>query len=338
MDNTPAPDGSDAKDLEAQYTGQGRSRSFRRLATPDEAAAREAAETQRLDSGLPIWATFPGRSRNTAACVESDEARRPLRYATHLPNLEGWSDSDLAPPSKTLIEWADEYCRSRKLLKRFDFQKQVYGWDFDALRERVTALVKQNRDRIGGELRVQFILGEDRFVSVRSDSWLSRMTDNACIYFLLWVTLIYPLIIWPFKRLVTSRAEGRWDVAGTSFALTRWVHEPDSVPGQTVRDYGEKWAASGDHDEGESESSRDVIFKQTPLGISRLQGLREGEWYKDWEDAIASNVRYPPPTQKMLRTEKSGFGRITRIGGRGLDGWVPREDPDPKQNESNPAS
>lgn len=327
VDNTAVPDGSGikGKDLEAQYVGQGRMRTLRRRAAVGESIKGETMENQRNNWGLPIWASFPDQPPNTAACLESEDDRKRLRCSTH-STAKGWSDRDLAPPGKTLLDWADEYVRSKKLLKRFTFEKQVYGWNFEAVLQEVYALVQYNYAR-SGNVTVEFRNGMDRWVSIRADSWLSRMLDNSCVYILLWLVLIYPLIIWPFKRF-GSRGGGEWNVAGTSYALTRLVHEPESTPGQTVEEYREQWLARWKEKNKIAEPPKGIVFQQTPLGVSRLHGIREGEWFSKWEDAIGAYVRRHLISNELIKGDAPprGFPALGRTGGEGLDGW-PGADP-----------
>ncbi|KIO25692.1 hypothetical protein M407DRAFT_24959 [Tulasnella calospora MUT 4182] len=53
--------------------------------------------------------------------------------------IQDFSDSDLTPPTKTLADWAEEYCASWSPLKEFRFIRTVYGWDLNEIQRQVAS-------------------------------------------------------------------------------------------------------------------------------------------------------------------------------------------------------
>ncbi|KAG8868030.1 hypothetical protein FRB98_003855 [Tulasnella sp. 332] len=269
--------GADGKDLEMSQIQLGKQ--FRRKATSEE---KDAADTRahRLELvGLPPWVHLPGEPLGTQATVDSDEARHRFQYSVHGVD-QTFDDSGLQVPGENLRQWADEYCRSKKMLKEFNFHKIVYGWNLAELREEIARMIKLHWSHGGShQPDIKFTLESD-VVSVRPDNWLSRILSRRLVKFLLWVLLIYPLVIWPYKRF-GSGGGGEWRVAGSAYAMAKWVHLEDSVPGETVESYSQRVPPIP--------SLR--TLRATPKGISRLEGTREGEWFREWEGTIASFVR-----------------------------------------------
>ncbi|KAG8908951.1 hypothetical protein FRB99_000054 [Tulasnella sp. 403] len=238
----------------------------RRKATAAEISQAEAHKS-RLDAlGLPRW----------TATAPPDMRRHYYRAAK---DNGGIMDDSVVPSSlMTLRTWADEYCRSGKALKEFQFRKDVYGWDLADLRQKVCNTIRANYGR-EEEPRVDFVVEASR-VTIQSDSRLSRMLANTWIYVLLWATLIYPLFIWPYRRLNGGKSQ----VAGSAFRPIRWKHLEDSYPGQTAEEY----VAMHDHTPSLPESGR---LRKTHDGVSELVNCSAEEWFTMWEETIATLVK-----------------------------------------------
>jgi hypothetical protein len=243
--------------------------------------------------------------------------------------------------SRTVRDWADEYCASDKLLKEFVFEKVVHGWNMGALQRSIETLIKSTY--YTGDLTISFPLSANK-VYIRPTNRLSRALSHWWVKLILWITLIYPFI-WIFKRF-SPIGGGQWRVAGAAYPLKEWVHCEDSVPGEDVVQYtarrqervlqqqnqraalldlpayspqptnvavaatssnlGDAWAERQPNSlaqMGLPSISMHVIppnpasvvptlskFKQTPKGISELVGLREGEWFKQWESTLTRSV------------------------------------------------
>jgi len=207
--------------------------------------------------------------------------------------------SSVLKSSWTLRQWADDYCSSRRYLKEFNYRKVgrylsglaqsshfrsgpqiAYGWNFEAIR--VAAISVINSTHYRGDLSVEFETSES-VVSIRSHNRLSRALSNRWIKFLLFLTLIYPLI-WLFKRF-HPRGGGCWDVCGGAYALKRIEQE---APAQQHKMHTE--SPFRDAVEILDVSAQSSSLVDTSSGSMRVLGLREGEWFRRWEGTIRRAV------------------------------------------------
>ena len=92
---------------------------------------------------------------------------------------------------------------------------------------------------------------------------------------LLWITLLYPFI-WLFKRLA-AEGGGKWEVCGGAYALKAWQFITPQQP-----------AASGDAPPEYTVTDTSVVH--TDKGAARLVGVKEGEWFSQWEGTIKRAV------------------------------------------------
>lgn len=95
---------ADDGDVEAALTGR---KSPRRRAVKQELKAVKAWKASRWQRGLPPW-VGPGS-------VEPGDLRAGAGVGT--------AEANVLKSSKTLREWADEYCASDKWLKEFTYEK-----------------------------------------------------------------------------------------------------------------------------------------------------------------------------------------------------------------------
>ena len=185
----------------------------KRTATRKETKEYKAFVVQRKASGLPPWVA----DLNTAW-------------------TEGVSaQNHVLKSSKSLRQWADDYCASPKYLKEFVYdqvssrlqvvttecltqQKVLYGWDMQELEDAIRSKIKSTP--YNGSLEVDFIMHRSK-IYIRPDNKLSRMLSNKWLKFLSIILLIFPFI-WLFKRF-HSRGGGRWEVCGGAYPLKRWV-------------------------------------------------------------------------------------------------------------------
>lgn len=259
-----------------------------------------------IERGLPL-----GRRKATRQELKAAEERRDIRKACGLPpwvrvDPKVWleiSGSAIPPQpdaptaelpavlesSKTLRQWADEYCASDKMLKEFTYTKVrprttslcvtlsgslsqiVYGWNTANLEQAVRAAIHSVYSH---SIDVDFQTSNHK-IRIRPDNQFSRMLSNMCIKFLLWILLIYPFI-WLYKRF----SGGRWEVCGGAYALKTWqLQPPGTVP---------------------PPNSNDGRWQQTPQGLVHLIGYREGEWFQQWEATIRGAVCRRVQTQTPL--------------------------------------
>ncbi|KAF5374735.1 hypothetical protein D9758_000307 [Tetrapyrgos nigripes] len=152
--------------------------------------------------------------------------------------LPPWHPDDplvASKSSKTPRQWADEYTASTKRLKEFQYDKVVYGWNFDALESAVSSLIVSSRHFNSTSLDVNFrFLGTK--VYVRPDNRLSRTLSNKWLKFLLIITFIFPFI-WLYKRFYGG---GRWRICGGAYAMRPSTRPPpDLLTGDVLPKYSE---------------------------------------------------------------------------------------------------
>ncbi|KAG5639220.1 hypothetical protein H0H81_005294 [Sphagnurus paluster] len=200
--------------------------------------------------------------------------------------------------SQTLRQWADEYCSSPKYLKEFVYEKFVHGWNIQALEEAVRGAIAQAH--YSGHVSVETHLTATKII-IRPDNRLSRTLSKTFVKYLLMILLIYPFI-WLFKRY-HSRGGGRWEVCGGAYALK--YTEPLDTPELTPDGGGIRLPSA---------SARIIDTEHGPV---RLYGLREGEWFRRWEQVIRQSV-----VSKLQRSEPMR-GEGPTNPAFALDGYAP---------------
>ncbi|KDR84964.1 hypothetical protein GALMADRAFT_218038 [Galerina marginata CBS 339.88] len=242
------------------------------------------------------------------------------------------AEEDTLRSSKTLRQWADEYCESPKYLKEFVYEKIAYGWNMEQIENAVRATIRATP--YNGSLNVTLVPHNTK-IYIRPDNRVSRMLSNKWLKVLSWILLIFPFI-WLFKRF-HSRGGGRWEVCGGAYPLKQWV--PVQTPEEETQ--AAAAAAASAAQGGDSDSNRGagagvddlppysdaagpaiarttssssqrqqrLWFTQTPTGPKKLVGVKEGEWFKSWEGAIAravigryqSNLPLPRSTRSLMQ-------------------------------------
>lgn len=281
-------------DIEGMVRHRKRRHAYRKQVNIGKARLRE-----RRDRGLPPWASLDGEGSRGPAGTE-------VNYTKVLKS------------SQTLRQWADEYCASDKVLKEFTYEKVgplyptqrtqlltvsrqiVYGWHLVNLKLAIEAAIKSTY--YTGRLSVEFKSSNSK-ICIRPDSKLSRALSNKWIKFVLVLVLIYPFI-WLYKRF-GRRGGGRWEVCGGAYALKSWqlvdpVSElPPPFPGTA--------------------HPSDSRLVYTGTGTARVVGLREGEWFQQWEKTIRRAV-----TGRMKSTVALKEPDDNASAAMMLDGYRPR--------------
>lgn len=141
-----------------------------------------------------------------------------------------------------------------------------------------------NSTHYRGDLSVEFETSES-LVSVRSHNCLARALSNRWIKFLLFLTLIYPFICL-FRRF-HPRGGGRWDVCGGAYALKRIEQ---AAPAQQFPDVVHSENPFRDTVEVLDATAQSSSMVRSPGGRIKVAGLREGEWFRQWEGTIRRAV------------------------------------------------
>ncbi|KAH9898349.1 hypothetical protein C8Q73DRAFT_684430 [Cubamyces lactineus] len=225
----------------------------RERASDEEIAAASQRIAYQQQHGLPPWSTAAGEGLT-------------------LPSTETTLRS-----SRSLREWAHEYCRSNKVLKEFRYEKRVYGWNIGQLEAAVGKIVQEAE--YTGSWSVKFITWRN-VIRLYPDAYLARALAHTWVKIVLWLFLIYPFL-WLFKHF-DEHGGGKWEVCGGAYALKYWDPNPHTA------------AAGGDNPAGR------VV--QTPQGPARVVGLREGEWFKQWESTIRTRIKNRFQSTQCLTT------------------------------------
>jgi len=193
--------------------------------------------------------------------------------------------------SKTLRQWADEYCASPKYLKEFVYKKVLYGWNMQQIESAIRSTIESSP--YNGSLEIN-VTEYGSKVYIRPNNAVSRMLSNKWLKFLSIILLIFPFI-WLFKRF-HSRGGGRWEVCGGAYPLKQWVPlDPGEVDSDPLPPYNPFSTSSALTTTTASRTAQRYI--QTPTGPKKLLGLKEGEWFRNWEGVIIRAVigRYQSP-------------------------------------------
>jgi len=235
-------------------------------------------------------------------------------------NIQGDDDAESGDgkmyrkSSRTLRQWADEYCASDKIFKEFTFEKVMYGWKMSALTAAIRESVVKSHTFSGhtSTVTVTFTTSRSK-IHIRPDTHLSRILSNKWLVVLLWVLMIYPFI-WLFRRY-HPRGGGRWEISGTAFPLKGWRHLDDSVAGESAEEYRARRAKILQDRGIASEVEGERVLKKTERGVSCLVGMREGEWFRRWEETIEHCSR-----SKMI--SQTPLTRPFRSVAHRLDGYT----------------
>ncbi|KAJ7092700.1 hypothetical protein C8R44DRAFT_816319 [Mycena epipterygia] len=252
-----------------------------------------------------------GKRKATRAEIKAFKGWLEDRTARGLPpwvtSIDAWSEgmstnATVLKSSRTLRQWADEYCASPKHLKEFTYEKVVYGWNIRQLENAVRASILAAPYH--GDVAVKFNTTAST-VYIRPDNRLSRMLSNKWLKFLSIILLIFPFI-WLFKRF-HSRGGGSWSVCGGAYALKSWV--------PVVEPIAQDISTAKAQPPPPTAENRNLIT--TSDGTSRLSGVREGEWFRKWQPTIVRAVcNHYQSTTPLYNTTEEGVPQA-----RGLDGY-----------------
>ncbi|CAA7265823.1 unnamed protein product [Cyclocybe aegerita] len=262
--------------------GGGERKGGKRTAKRKEVKAYKKWLERRERLGFPPWMREADEAAGMGTGVDG---------AMVAPPPEG----DALRSSKTLRQWADEYCQSQKTLKEFVYHKVLYGWNIQQIENSVRATIQGAPYH--GTIAISFTPHHSK-IYIRPDNWVSRTLSNKWLKFLSILLCIYPFI-WLFKRF-HSRGGGRWEVCGGAYPLKQWVpleagevapdvgvEDLEGLPSYAAAAYGDSSLSTGG---GLVVTRRSSRFMQTTTGPKKLVGLKEGEWFRSWEGVITRAV------------------------------------------------
>ena len=121
-------------------------------------------------------------------------------------------------------------------------------------------------------------------VYIRPNNAVSRMLSNKWLKFLSIILLIFPFI-WLFKRF-HSRGGGRWEVCGGAYPLKQWVPlDPEEISSDPLPPYN-PFSTSSALMPTTQRAQGYTRYVQTITGPKKLLGVKEGEWFRNWEGVI----------------------------------------------------
>lgn len=271
-DDEPAYRGKMVREYEASQSSDGWTQT-RRKTPRNQVEQYKNWVKRRTELGYPPW-------------VREEGVDNELVDPSLLPHFNGLRSS------KTIREWADDYCASPKYMKEFVYEKVLYGWNMQQIESAVRSTIEAAP--YNGCLTVEFTPHRSK-VYIRPDNKVSRMLSNKWLRFISIILFIFPFI-WLFKRF-HSRGGGRWEVCGGAYALKQWVplelgdedEKAQKLPAYVVT--APTTSSALTTSAGMSRiSQRSNNVMQTSTGLRELIGLKEGEWFRGWEGAITRAV------------------------------------------------
>ncbi|KAG8924558.1 hypothetical protein FRC00_005006 [Tulasnella sp. 408] len=238
---------------------------LRRRAVPLERKQALDDAARRKELGLPPWACVSTQTSDQTGVRLLFPTDRLRFDGTSFSTIEDFSDSNLLPPNKPLIEWAEEYCTNWSPLKEFRFERTVYGWNLEEVERKVSSLLVDCHRGENKKETVKIII-KGRKIVVRPNKSLWWLYENDLLKTLFYITFVYLIVLWPIKKILWGRC---WKVAGSSFAFIRYEHLEDSQPGETVTEYVARIP--------QPPQAKDL--KATSRGISKVVGQRFSDWF-----------------------------------------------------------
>jgi len=276
-DSTPAYRGKMFKEIDG---AEGK-----RWPTSQELALEEGWTKQRAEMGLPPWVD---------AQAQSDSSRQ--------------GDGSPFKSSRSLREWADDYCRSEQHFKDFIYKKGVFGWNLSSLTAAVRSAILSTH--YSGKIDVGFKLSGTK-IHIRSSQPIFRAMDNIVIKILMIIFLVYPML-WLYRKFHPSGG-GQWSVCGGAYPLKYWKHLEDSIPGEGVAEYSARTGSNLDINSPRIAQT----YLQTEQGLSVLVGVKEGEWFSQWERTIKEACVRGLNTSHLLTVPADSRGAFGQL----LDGY-----------------
>lgn len=127
-------------------------------------------------------------------------------------------------------------------------------------------------------------------VIVRPDNHLSRTISNKWLLAFLWLFLIYPFI-WLYKRF-GQQGGGQWAVCGGAYALKFWT--PVNLPPRQ------------DTLEPPPPFEENGAMVHVGQGVYTFVGMREGQWFEQWEGTVRRAVKRKLRTKTALTEPDHG--------------------------------
>ncbi|WVF65747.1 hypothetical protein IAT40_000479 [Kwoniella sp. CBS 6097] len=257
-----------------------------RAATFGERSDRDAWNVFRMKKGIPGWIKMQDNP-------EFWESRHKGKAALQLgaedvqgADLERGERAPEQPPAARpeLRDWCEKFCADRGPLKEFWLQKGIYGWDIQGLTSAISGAILSTgyqSNFVNVALDV-----EPTTVIVRPSNIWTRAIGNPFIYFLSWVSLIYPLI-WILKHMI-PKAGAPYQVALASYGMKCYPPFPSTFPSEDVLSAQDRLPSLY---KLHPELPENPTLQYGLKGVHYLVGRKEGQWFREWEERIRMGVR-----------------------------------------------
>lgn len=263
--------------------------------TEGEGGNKPRAASQAAVSVWKSWSEFcKNRARAPWGSLKDDEefwATRgensgQLTLSTRREDEEALLEGD-AGSEADLRAWCEAFCADPGLLKSFTLRKTIWGWDFVSLRHAIERSILSTGYQPSADtpISIQFQVKDDLLV-VQDSNWLTSLIQNRAIFFLLIITLIYPMI-WLWQRF-SARGGAPYDIARSTYAMKFYPPLPSTYPAETVQQAQDRLPGLF---KLHPEVPRNPFLHKGPRGVHYLLGQREGSFYREWDERIRMAVR-----------------------------------------------
>ncbi|WWC91408.1 uncharacterized protein L201_006352 [Kwoniella dendrophila CBS 6074] len=276
-----------------------------RKTTLTEQSEHDLWNAYRFKKGIPgwvnmkdvpeFWNTRPGSKLCSSSTAEVDlENGRSITGVNDKPSLK---------------EWCKVYCRDKGIFKEFSVYKGVYGWELENLQTAIKNAILSTGYQ-SNYLDVTTELTPASLV-IRPNNIFSRAVNHGFIYFLSWITLVWPLI-WILKRVFPRFFGAPWGVSYVNYALKCYPPLPSTYPSESISQAQDRLPSLY---KLHPELPENPLLQYGPKGVHYLLGRKEGEWFREWEERIRMGVRMK--FQGQLQGDTVNNENV----GQGLDGY-----------------
>ncbi|WWC73290.1 uncharacterized protein I206_107256 [Kwoniella pini CBS 10737] len=273
-----------------------------RISTRAEQAEIDAWNVYRLKKGIPGWV----KMQDIPEFWDS-------RIASKAPQISLDNDIENArravEDQPSLKEWCKIYCRDIGIFREFWIQKGIYGWELESLQAAISGAIlstgyQSNYITIASEITPKAIV-------IRPNNVFSRAMNHGFIYFLSWITLIWPMI-WILKRFFPRFFGAPWNVTFINYGMKFYPPLPSTFPNESISAAQDRLPSLY---KLHPELPENPTLQYGPKGVHYLLGRKEGEWFREWEERIRMGVR-----MKFTGQLEGGVTDGQNVGA-GLDGY-----------------
>lgn len=154
--------------------------------------------------------------RKSWAQLRTVDNGEEVRRGTVLRKRATGSQQDIevgGSPKPTLEEWCHRYCASHAGLKSFLLKREMTGFDFPSVKEKLHSLVRSTNYR--GHLEI-YLETKDGMAEVFNDAKINRWRLIGWLRFAFIITLMF-IFAWPYLFFRTKR----WEVAVAEWPFSR---------------------------------------------------------------------------------------------------------------------